>query len=73
MNLLEEIEKIKSEGYGEANDQARVCQDIILYGISKGRLKLADPKNGRSQKEIDCLACSVSSDAFFECFLILNR
>lgn len=38
MNLLEEIERIKSEGYNEANAQARVCQDIILYGISKGRL-----------------------------------
>ncbi len=38
MNLLEEIEKVKLEGYSEANAQARVCQDIILYGISKGRL-----------------------------------
>lgn len=33
-----EIKKVKSEGYGEANAQARVCQDIILYGISKGSL-----------------------------------
>lgn len=38
MNLLEEIEKIKRKGYNEANAQARVCQDIILYGISKGKL-----------------------------------
>lgn len=38
MNLLEEIEKVKNEGYNEANAQARVCQDIILYGISKGSL-----------------------------------
>lgn len=38
MNLLEEIEKIKNEGYNEANAQARVCQDVILYGISKGSL-----------------------------------
>ncbi len=38
MNLLEEIEKVKTEGYSEANAQARVCQDIILYGISKGSL-----------------------------------
>lgn len=38
MNLLEEIEKVKSKGYSEANAQARVCQDIILYGISKGSL-----------------------------------
>lgn len=38
MNLLEEIKKAKDEGYSEANAQARVCQDIILYGISKGSL-----------------------------------
>lgn len=38
MNLLEEIEKVKKEGYNEANAQARVCQDIILYGIAKGNL-----------------------------------
>lgn len=38
MNLLEEIKKVKDEGYSEANAQARVCQDIILYGISKGSL-----------------------------------
>ncbi len=38
MNLLEEIEKMKNEGYSEANAQARVCQDVILYGISKGSL-----------------------------------
>lgn len=38
MNLLEEIEKVKNDGYSEANAQARVCQDIILYGISKGSL-----------------------------------
>lgn len=38
MNLLKEIEKIKNEGYNEANAQARACQDVILYGISNGRL-----------------------------------
>ena len=36
INLLEEIQKVKGEGYSEANAQARVCQDIILYGIAKG-------------------------------------
>ena len=39
INLSEEIEKVKKEGYSEANAQARVCQDIILYGISKAELK----------------------------------
>ena len=38
MNLLEEIDKIRQEGYSEANAQARLCQDILLYGISKGNL-----------------------------------
>lgn len=38
MNLLEEIEKMKNEGYNEANAEARVCQDVILYGTSKGSL-----------------------------------
>lgn len=38
MNLLEEIEKVKKEEYDETNAQARVCQDIILYGIAKGNL-----------------------------------
>lgn len=29
MNLQEEIEKIKKEGYNEANAEARLCQDIF--------------------------------------------
>lgn len=33
INLLEEIDKVKRNGYNEANAQARICQDIILYGI----------------------------------------
>ena len=33
---MEEIQKVKGEGYSEANAQARVCQDIILYGIANG-------------------------------------
>jgi hypothetical protein len=38
MNLQEEIEKLMNEGYSEANASARVCQDIILYGISNGSM-----------------------------------
>lgn len=38
MNLLEEIEKVKTAGYNEINAQARICQDIILLGISRGNL-----------------------------------
>jgi predicted nucleotidyltransferase component of viral defense system len=39
MNLQEEIEKLMNEGYSTTNASARVCQDIILYGIANGRMK----------------------------------
>lgn len=39
MNLQEEIEKIKAEGYNEANAEARLCQDIILKAIAESSLK----------------------------------
>ncbi len=39
MNLQEEIEKIKEEGYNEANAEARLCQDIILKAISESCLR----------------------------------
>ena len=53
MNLLEEIEKVKSEGYSEANAQARVCQDMILYAISKGSLS----QNVTIKGELLCAMC----------------
>ena len=30
MNLLDEVEKIKKDGYSEANAEAKLCQDIII-------------------------------------------
>ncbi len=30
MNLYEEIEKIKAQGYNEANAQSKLGQDIVL-------------------------------------------
>ena len=39
MDLREEIEKIKAEGYNEANAEARLCQDIILKAIAESSLK----------------------------------
>lgn len=39
MNIREEIEKIREEGYNEANAEARVCQDILLMAISESSLK----------------------------------
>lgn len=35
MNLRDEVEKIKGEGYNEANAESRLCQDIVLKAISK--------------------------------------
>ena len=53
INLLEEIDKVKRNGYNEANAQARICQDIILYGIAKGSLsKNATIKGGVVMRNI---------------------
>ncbi|WP_156094539.1 hypothetical protein [Butyrivibrio sp. WCE2006] len=35
MNLHDEVEKIKGEGYSEANAEAKLCQDIVLKAISE--------------------------------------
>lgn len=35
MNLLDEVDKIKKDGYSEANAEAKLCQDIIIKAISK--------------------------------------
>lgn len=35
MNLRDEVEKIKSEGYNEANAESKLCQDIVLKAISE--------------------------------------
>ena len=37
MNIREEIDKIREEGYNEANAEARLCQDILLKAISESR------------------------------------
>lgn len=38
MNLLDEVDKIKRDGYSEANAEARLCQDIIIKAISLSNL-----------------------------------
>lgn len=30
MNLLDEVDKIKKDGYSEANAEAKLCQNIII-------------------------------------------
>ena len=39
MNIREEIDKIREEGYNEANAEARLCQDILLKAISESNLR----------------------------------
>lgn len=38
MNLMEEVAKIKEEGYSEANAESKLCQDIIIKAISDSSL-----------------------------------
>lgn len=38
MNLLDEVDKIKRDGYSEANAEAKLCQDIIIKAISQSSL-----------------------------------
>ena len=38
MNLLDEVNKIKQDGYSEANAEAKLCQDIIIKAISQSSL-----------------------------------
>lgn len=38
MNLLDEVAKIKKDGYSEANAEAKLCQDIIIKAISQSSL-----------------------------------
>ncbi|MCD7957163.1 MAG: hypothetical protein LUG93_15730 [Lachnospiraceae bacterium] len=38
IHIAEMIKKAKSEGYDEANAEAKVCQDILLILISRSSL-----------------------------------
>lgn len=82
MNLLEEIMKVKEEGYNEANAQARVCQDIILDGIARGNLNRSvtikggvvmrnlskDVRRATQDMDLDFIKYSIS-DASIEAFI----
>lgn len=39
MFLPDEVDKIKKDGYSEANAEAKLCQDIIIKAISQSSLK----------------------------------
>ena len=47
MNLRDEVEKIKTEGYSEANAESKLCQDIVLKAIAEsGMARNATIKGG---------------------------
>lgn len=77
INLLEEIERLKSEGYSEANAEARLCQDIILHGIANGMMNhnvtikggvvmrnlSKDARRATQDIDLDFLRYSISDDS----------
>lgn len=77
INLLDEIEKVRSEGYNEANAEARICQDIILCGIANSSLNRnvtikggvvmrnlsKDARRATQDIDMDFLKYSISDDA----------
>ena len=38
MNLMDEVAKIKEEGYNEVNAEAKLCQDIVIKAIARSSL-----------------------------------
>lgn len=48
MNLHDEVEKIKGEGYSEANAEAKLCQDIVLKAIAESGMG----RNATSMDEV---------------------
>ena len=46
MNLRDEVEKIKQQGYTEGIAEARLCQDIILMAIAERRTVYQRSKTG---------------------------
>lgn len=77
MNLLEEVEKLKAHGYNETNAQSRICQDIILLGISKAnfdknvtikggvvmRNLSKDVRRSTQDMDLDFIKYSISDDS----------
>ena len=55
MNLLDEVDKIKKDGYSEANAEAKLCQDIIIKAISQSSLGYGTLNHGATSST-PCLA-----------------
>lgn len=63
MNLRDEVEKIKGEGYREANAEAKVCQDVVLKAIAEsGMGRNATIKGGVVMRSISKNARRATQD-----------
>lgn len=63
MNLHDEVEKIKGEGYSEANAEAKLCQDIVLKAIAEsGMGRNATIKGGVVMRSISKNARRATQD-----------
>lgn len=77
MNLRDEVEKIKGEGYSEANAEAKLCQDVVLKAIAEsgmgrnatikgGVVMRSISKNARratQDHDLDFIRYSISDDS----------
>lgn len=67
MNLHDEVEKIKGEGYSEANAEAKLCQDIVLKAIAEsGMGRNATIKGGVVMRSISKNARRATQDLTLE-------
>ena len=63
MNLRDEVEKIKTDGYSEANAESKLCQDIVLKAIAEsGMAKNATIKGGVVMRSISKNARRATQD-----------
>lgn len=68
MNLLDEVDKIKKDGYSEANAEAKLCQDIIIKAISQSSLnRNVTIKGGVVMRSLSKNARRATQDLEFLC------
>lgn len=74
MNLQDEVERIKQDGYSEANAEAKLCQDIIIKAISEScfsrnvtikggvvmRSLSGEARRATQDLDLDFIKCSLS-------------
>ena len=77
MNLLDGVERIKQEGYSEANAEAKLCQDIVIKAIAKSAFRRnvtikggvvmrslsGDVRRATQDLDLDFIRTSISEDS----------